>query len=48
MTAFLLERGADPAARDAKVNGLPEGWAEYGGHPEFGTHLARIRMAGGS
>lgn len=43
MTALLLERGADPAARDSKVNSLPEGWAEYGGHLELAKHLAGVR-----
>lgn len=43
MTAFLLEHGADPAARDGKVNDTPDGWAKHGGHQDLAEHLARAR-----
>ena len=44
MTAFLLEHGADPAARDFKVDNTPAGWAEHGGHHELAEHLTRVRI----
>ena len=43
MTAFLLEHGADPASRDAKMDNTPDGWARHGGHHELAEHLARVR-----
>jgi hypothetical protein len=43
MTAFLLEHGADPAARDGKVDNTPDGWATHGGHQELAEHLRRAR-----
>jgi hypothetical protein len=43
MTAFLLEHGADPAARDGKVDNTPAGWAKHGGHQELAEHLVRAR-----
>ena len=43
MTTFLLEHGADPAARDGKVDNTPDGWAKHGGHQELAEHLARVR-----
>ena len=43
MTAFLLEHGADPAARDGKVGNTPDGWAKHGGHGELAEHLRRAR-----
>jgi ankyrin repeat protein len=30
----LLDAGADPTARDANFGSTPDGWAEYGEHPE--------------
>jgi len=45
MVDFLLERGADPTIRDPKVNNLPAGWAEYGGHPALKEHLERAAAA---
>jgi hypothetical protein len=47
MTAFLLEHGADPAARDDKVSSTPDGWAKHGGHHELAEHLARARTGRG-
>ena len=44
MTAFLLEHGADPAARDDKVDNTPDGWAKHGGHHELAEHLMRARI----
>ena len=44
MTAFLLEHGADPAARDDKVDNTPDGWAKHGGHHELAEHLTRVRI----
>jgi hypothetical protein len=43
MTAFLLEHGADPSARDGKVDSTPDGWAKHGGHQELAEHLTRAR-----
>jgi len=43
MTAFLLEHGADPAARDGKVDNTPDGWAKHGGHQDLAEHLRRAR-----
>jgi hypothetical protein len=43
MTAFLLGHGADPAARDGKVDNTPDGWAKHGGHQELAEHLTRAR-----
>jgi ankyrin repeat protein len=36
---FLIERGANPNIKDEKVNQLPAGWAEYGGHPSIKDYL---------
>jgi ankyrin repeat protein len=38
----LLDAGADPRARDANFDATPDGWAQYGGHPEV---AAAIREA---
>jgi hypothetical protein len=43
MVDRLLSRGADPSIRDSKVDNLPEGWAEYGGHGDLAEHLRMIR-----
>jgi ankyrin repeat protein len=43
MTAFLLEHGADPTARDGKVDNTPDGWAKHGGHQDLAEHLRRAR-----
>ena len=48
MTAFLLEHGADPAARDGKVDNTPDGWAEHGGHQELAEQLRSARAARGA
>jgi hypothetical protein len=47
MTAFLLERGADPTARDDKVASTPDGWAKHGGHHELAEHLRQARTERG-
>jgi hypothetical protein len=47
MTAFLLEHGADPAARDGKVDNTPDGWAKHGGHQDLAEHLTRARTERG-
>lgn len=43
MTTFLLEHGADPAARDGKVDNTPDGWAKHGGHQELAEQLRLAR-----
>ena len=43
---WLLKRGADPAARDAKINHLPEDWAAHDGHAELAEYLKQIRQRG--
>jgi ankyrin repeat protein len=35
----LLDAGADPTARDANFDSTPDGWAEYGGHPEVAAAI---------
>jgi ankyrin repeat protein len=35
----LLDAGADPRARDANFGSTPDGWAEYGGHPEVAAAI---------
>jgi ankyrin repeat protein len=35
----LLDAGADPTARDANFNSTPDGWAEYGGHPQVAAAI---------
>jgi ankyrin repeat protein len=35
----LLDAGADPRARDANFDATPDGWAEYGGHPEVAAAI---------
>ncbi len=42
MVEFLLEHGADPNIKDSKVNSLPAGWAEYGGHKALSDYLDQI------
>jgi ankyrin repeat protein len=37
----LLDAGADPRARDANFDATPDGWAEYGGHPEVAAAILR-------
>jgi ankyrin repeat protein len=39
MVEFLLEHGADANTKDTKVNNLPAGWADYGGHKELREYL---------
>jgi hypothetical protein len=43
MADFLLGHGADPAARDGKVDRPPDGWAQHGGHDALAAHLEQIR-----
>jgi len=43
MVDWLLDRGADPAIRDRKVQNTADGWAHYAGHSELGDHLRSIR-----
>ena len=43
MADWLLERGADPALRDTKVQNTPDGWAEYAHHSQLADYLRRIR-----
>jgi ankyrin repeat protein len=47
MVDHLLSVGADPAIRDTKVHGFPEGWADHGGHPELAAHLKQVREKAG-
>jgi len=42
MVEFLIERGADPRARDTKVNSTPAGWADHGGHANLKDYLERL------
>jgi ankyrin repeat protein len=35
----LLGAGADPRARDANFDSTPDGWAEYGGHPDVAAAI---------
>jgi ankyrin repeat protein len=35
----LLDAGADPRARDTNFDATPDGWAEYGGHPEVAAAI---------
>ena len=42
MVDFLLEQGANPNAKDSKVNNTPAGWADYGGHKELKNYLDQI------
>ncbi|HEY2158105.1 MAG TPA: ankyrin repeat domain-containing protein [Isosphaeraceae bacterium] len=44
MVDRLLRRGADPSIRDTKVDNLPEGWAEHGGHAGLAEYLRSIRL----
>jgi ankyrin repeat protein len=39
MVEFLVSHGADPKVKDTKVDALPAGWAEHGGHPELKKYL---------
>jgi ankyrin repeat protein len=45
MVDFLLEHGANPNVKDSKVNSLPSGWADYGGHKDLSNHLEQIAKA---
>ena len=45
MVEFLLEHGANPNVKDSKVNSLPAGWADYGGHKELSDYLEQIAKA---
>lgn len=40
MVKLLLSLGADPTIRDTEFNGVPSGWANYGGHTEVAEYLA--------
>ncbi|HWB95710.1 MAG TPA: ankyrin repeat domain-containing protein [Bryobacteraceae bacterium] len=44
---FLIERGADPAARDREYNATPAGWASYCGRREAAALLAELTGASG-
>jgi ankyrin repeat protein len=41
---WLLQHGADPAIRDAKINNLPEDWAAHDGHTELAEYLKQARQ----
>ena len=43
---WLLQHGADPTVRDAKINNLPEDWAAHDGHADLAEHLKQIRQRG--
>lgn len=43
MADWLLERGADPALRDTKVQNTPDGWADYAHHLRLAEYLRSIR-----
>jgi Ankyrin repeats (many copies) len=43
MADWLLERWADPAVRDTKVQNTPDGWAEYAHHSLLADYLRSIR-----
>lgn len=43
MADWLLDRGADPALRDTKVQNTADGWAEYAQHSELADYLRSIR-----
>lgn len=43
MADWLLDHGADPALRDAKVKNTPDGWADHAGHRQLAAHLRSIR-----
>jgi hypothetical protein len=45
MVEFLLEHGANPSIRDPKVNNVPAGWADYGGHKELSDYLEQNAKA---
>ena len=47
MVEFLIEQGANPNAKDTKVNSTC-GWAEYGGHHELKNYLEQVASAGDS
>lgn len=43
---WLLQHGADPAVRDAKIDNLPEDWAAHDGHAELAAYLKQRRQRG--
>ncbi len=43
MVDWLLERGADPAIRDTKVQNTPDGWAAYAHHSQLADYLKSVR-----
>lgn len=43
MADWLLDRGANPAIRDTKVENTPDGWAEYAHHLQLAGYLRSIR-----
>ena len=45
MAEFLLEQGANPNIQDQKVNKLPSGWADYGGHKALRDYLEQAENA---
>jgi uncharacterized protein len=42
MVDFLLEHGANANVRDTKVNSMPAGWADHGGHKELSHYLDQL------
>ncbi|MHC5539167.1 ankyrin repeat domain-containing protein, partial [Singulisphaera rosea] len=45
MVDVLLERGADPNVRDAKIGKWPEDWAAFDGHSDLAGYLQQDRQA---
>lgn len=43
---WLLQHGADPAVRDAKIGNLPEDWAAHDGHAALAAYLKQRRQRG--
>jgi hypothetical protein len=43
---WLLQHGADPAVRDAKIDKLPEDWAAHDGHADLAAYLKQQRQRG--
>jgi ankyrin repeat protein len=41
---WLLQHGADPAIRDAKIGNLPEDWAAHDGHADLSAYLKAKRQ----
>jgi ankyrin repeat protein len=43
---WLIERGADPAAKDSQWEGTPAGWAAHHGHPGLSAFLQQAEAGG--